>query len=1252
MKVPILCLLLAALIHPNLVAQPVISEVMPKPVSSDAEFVELYNLSSTDSLDISGLKLKDNLTLTSLVHVWGPKKLVPKGFALILDRDYFESGSSGQYNDILPTGIPVYKTSNASIGNGLGNTVDNLVLLSADGKDTLSLLSWTLPANFPSGYSIEKRNPAGPKSDQFPAKNWQQSNWLYGSPGSVNSVPGIQLTDLGLKLVGFKPENPWLGDSVFTELRICNPGLQNPELVTLKVLELDDGGNPLNETESGISPPGSGDSLTITISVFPGSSSSHFLFKLITSGDEIPANDSVSFRVNLKTGLPGDVQLLSARTDADFIQTETEFHVIANLISRDLNSGDISIFGRLCNWDAGDWQFNSETVLQTISPFKGEKQISIPVSPAQPGFYRIDLKIESLNDPNPQNDTISFKYDVFWPVAEEALTLSELMPNPEGTDGLNEFVELFNPTTNLTGDLSKIRLLISGKTELLVSGRKKYIQPGERILVHHPLYSSQTIKLYDGIEDTLNSISAVSSLPLVMKNTNEGVALVSATGDTLDSFSWISDPGNGVSLEKILPEVNKNSKNWGKSKEHHGTPGWQNSLFPTENKSQVFLEITEFTGQKNTSVTLKMKVVNQGRKSIDSGNLSVFSILPGQTGQLLSGTLLAAGTRLEFGDSLVTEFVTNLTIPGKIQFFARFENPDLSSGSDTLSLQIPFEPGCLLINEFLPAGDKSAEFVEFFNPASYPVYLEGWQIANSSSTGKVTLRGSDLVIQPGNYGVVLRDTTGVSTLLKSGKAWWIKTLPAMKDTGDVVKISAPGGILIDSLSYRSAWFGDPLTDFSVEKTEPEFPSGQKGNWMKSWDQSGTPGKKNSRFPFQINAAILNSEPVILRPGETKTVSFRIQNRGKTPVSLPVLSVWADENQDFQPDSETPLTRFPGSGDQLEYGMTAEIPVTASWIWTETGHLLIQLALPEDENPDDDELTVEVKSSVKREVVKISEILFDPLQDGNDGKPDHSEYIEIYNPGTEAVSLENWTLSDRPTETGTQNWVRITAKFSLQPGDFGVVSSDSGLFDQFPNLRGNPEVCILNVSSLNLNSDGDAVILKDKWGSVVDSVFYSEKWHSKDLTTTKSIALERRDLKVNANDPLNWSSSVNPAGGTPGKSNSVKLPESGGNKSSVWVSPNPFSPDEDGRDDVCELHYRFSEPVSSASVTIYDRLGRKIKELKPWSLSGPEGVIFWDGKKEDGQIAPIGPYIFLTEFMNPAGGKIHKGKTVVILAKKM
>ncbi|MBN8704747.1 MAG: lamin tail domain-containing protein [Bacteroidetes bacterium] len=1225
---------------------------MPKPVSFDAEFVELYNLSPTDSVDISDLKLKDNLSLSSLIHVWGPRKLAPNGFAVILDRDYFEPGGSGQYNDILPAGIPVYKTSNASIGNGLGNSTDNLALLSADGKDTLSWLSWTLPTNFPSGYSIEKRNSAGPGSDHFPAKNWQQSNWLYGSPGNFNSVPGIPLTDLGLKLVGYKPENPWLGDSIFTELRICNPGLQHPNLVTLKVLELDDGGNPLSETESGISPPGPDDSLTITISVFPGSSTSSFLFKLITSGDENPVNDSVSVLVNLKSGIPGDVQLLSVLTDSDFIQTETEFKVIANLKSRDLISGNISIFGRIYYWDAGNWQFNSETVLQTFSPFTGEKQISIPVIPSQPGYYRIDLKLESAKDPNPQNDTLSFQFEVFWPVSDEALTLSELMPNPEGTDGLNEFVELFNPKANRTGDLSKIRLLISGKTDLLISGRKRFIQPGERILVHHPLYNTQTIKLYDGIEDTLNSVQAVSNLPLVMKNSSESVVLLSVSGDTLDKLIWLTDPGNGISLEKILPEVNNKSQNWGKSKEHHGTPGWQNSLLPSENKSQVFLRISELTGQQNKSVTLNMKVVNQGRKSIDSGNVSVYQILPGHAGQLLSMTPLGAGITLEFGDSLVTEFVSNLTIPGETRFFARFENPDLSAGSDTLSLQIPFEPGCLLINEFLPAGDKSAEFIEFFNPSPFPVYLDGWQIANSSSAGKVTLRGSDLVIQPGNYGVLFRDTTGVSSFLKSGKAWWIKTLPAMKDTGDVIKISAPGGILIDSLTYRFAWFSQPLTDFSVEKTEPEFPSAQKENWMKSWDQQGTPGKKNSRFPFQNNVAILNSEPVILRPGETKTVFFRIQNRGKNPIALPELSVWADTNQDLLPDAETPLTHFSGSDEQLDMGALAEISITASWAWTETGHLLVQLSLPEDENPDDDIQAVDVKSSVKREIVKISEILFDPRQDGNDGKPDHSEYVEIYNPGTEAVSIENWTIRDRPSETGNQNMVKINSKFSIQPSDFGVISADSGLFDQFSDLKGNPGVCILNVSSLNLNADGDAVILKDQWGSVVDSVFYSAKWQSKELATTKSIALERRNLNSNANDPLNWSSSVNPAGGTPGKSNSVKLPESGGSKSSVWVSPNPFSPDEDGRDDVCELHYRFSEPVSSASVTIYDRLGRKIKELKPWSLSGPEGVIFWDGKKEDGQIAPIGPYIFLTEFMNPAGGKIHEGKTVVILAKKM
>lgn len=1252
MKVPFILFLLVTGLSPVLVAQPVITEVMPKPVSADGEFVELFNLSTTDSFDISGLKLKDNLTLTSLVHVSGPKKLPPAGFAIILDRDYFESGSSGQYNDLLPPGIPVYKTSNASIGNGLGNTTDQLALLSSNGKDTLSFLSWTLPANFPSGFSIEKRNVAGPKSDGYPSKNWSQSVWPYGSPGLANEVPFIPLSDLALKLIGVTPEKPWFGDSVRVHLRVINAGLFNLVWMKTKILELDEGNNLISEQESGASPPGSGDSLSFTISVFPGSLHSHFLFRLITTGDEIPRNDTVSVIINVQTGLPGDVELISVKPDTSFIQTGSQTNFVVRLMSHDCESGTLSLSGKVFEWNQNGWIEIESLPVQAVEPFIGGKKVLLPIPTGKPGRFKANISIQATADPNPANDTLSVQYSVFYPVSDSALSLSELMPNPEGTDGFNEFIELVNPLLNKTADLTRLKLVISGKTELRIQGRNQFINPGERVLVHHPLYYTQTIKLYDGIEDTLSSIPAVTSLSLVMKNTNERVALVSFAGDTLDSFSWISDPGNGVSWEKMVPEKNKNLKNWGKSMEHHGTPGWQNSLFPPENKIRTSIRLLAGNLKTGNQVKILMKVENLGRQPVNSGTLTLFSFVPGQNREQLFSTFFPAGTKIDFGDSVVAETEFRLDQPGKTKLVAGFETAGINWTSDTLSLQIPFEAGSLLINEFLPVGDQTSEFIELFNPTDFPVSLDGWQISNSSSTGKVTLHGSEMMIKPRGYGVLVRDTTGFSTLLQSGKVWWIKTLPAMKDTGDVIKLVAPGGIKSDSLTYRNAWGGGLIKDYSLEKTGKLLPSASSENWMTSWERKGTPGKQNSRTSFQNNVALLQLDRVVLRPGETRTVFFEVQNRGKLAATRPSLTVWPDANRDFLPDSDEPLVVSKKGSELFEYGEILEIPVTGSYKWTEMGQIMVQISPPEDENPDDNQRSIEVKSSVNREVIQISEIMFDPLQNANDGKPDHSEYVEVLNPGTEPVSLENWTISDQPTETGKQNAVVIKSSFTIYPGEYAVLAADSGFFNQFPGLSGNAGVCVLNVSSLNLNADQDAVIIRDQWGSVVDSVFYSAKWHSKEFASTKDISLERRDLKVNTNDPLNWSSSVNPAGGTPGFANSIKLPESVGSKSSVWITPNPFSPDGDGRDDVCELHYRFSEPVSSASVTIYDRLGRKIKDLKPWSVTAPEGVIFWDGKKEDGQIAPIGPYIFLTEFMNPAGGKIHEGKTVVILAKKM
>jgi len=74
-----------------------------------------------------------------------------------------------------------------------------------------------------------------------------------------------------------------------------------------------------------------------------------------------------------------------------------------------------------------------------------------------------------------------------------------------------------------------------------------------------------------------------------------------------------------------------------------------------------------------------------------------------------------------------------------------------------------------------------------------------------------------------------------------------------------------------------------------------------------------------------------------------------------------------------------------------------------------------------------------------------------------------------------------------------------------------------------------------------------------------------------------------------------------------------------------VSPNPFSPNGDGIDDVLNIHFRLSGDAV-LTITVVDSQNNIVKTLaneQPFAQG--EHDLTWDGKKDDGEMAPAGTY---------------------------
>ena len=102
---PLIVLVVISAVGFPLDAQVTFSEIMFDPATNENhdEFVELFNLSATDSADLNGYFFSDGEGIDKLLPLSGSSRIPPNSFALILDGSY--PGNSSTYDSVLTQGV-------------------------------------------------------------------------------------------------------------------------------------------------------------------------------------------------------------------------------------------------------------------------------------------------------------------------------------------------------------------------------------------------------------------------------------------------------------------------------------------------------------------------------------------------------------------------------------------------------------------------------------------------------------------------------------------------------------------------------------------------------------------------------------------------------------------------------------------------------------------------------------------------------------------------------------------------------------------------------------------------------------------------------------------------------------------------------------------------------------------------------------------------------------------------------------------
>jgi len=845
------------------------------------------------------------------------------------------------------------------------------------------------------------------------------------------------------------------------------------------------------------------------------------------------------------------------------------------------------------------------------------------------GRHPMSIVLTLDGDEDTTNNSLFFSVNAGY--RQGIMLINEFMYTP--SSGTPEWIEVVNNSRD-TIPTSGWKISDAGATKSPLTSSGRTIPPFSYAIV---TTDTNTFKDYYSTSAPLFQ-SSFSSL----NNNGDAVVLYDHNNNVIDSLFFLSSWGgvSGISLERIDTAASSNMQtNWKTSRHRSGaTPGTINSV--TQKSYDISLSRISPSVQFPVSgnvISVFLTVKNIGKQNISSATIELY--IDANRDSLLSINELHHQQRI--GSVTTNDSTTvQITLPSLPQgihwLFANIftsQDDDTTNNSIFFPLTIGIQPHSIVINEVMysPTGDLP-EWIEGYNTTNVPINTSGWKISDNGST-KALIQGREFLIPANSYFIISPDTIQFKTAFPFASVLLQAAFPALNNTtSDAVVLFDERGTTMDSINYSPRWGG--TNGYSLQRFDVQGNSCDSINW-----RSATPsaGRENNIARKDYDVELQRIEV----KNQSNYISIRIIlfNSGRFEAQPSMLKFYYDINKDSSAQNNELIS-------SISVPSILSLDSTVSqydWKIAEPGkqQIIARIEYPHDERIENNSKITIVEKSFSSQSVVINEIMYDP-QTGN------AEFVELLNLSGDTVDVADWKLMDQPSSSGSRSMMVLsTTSRRIPSGDFMIMASDSSLFTQFPSLHGK------NVSihsSLSLSNSGEDLILVDLTGNAIDSVHYAPWWHLKNLSSSGH-SLERINPAIQANDDRNWSSSVDRNGSTPGKHNSIYT-ASVSFGSSLALSPNPFSPDQDGFEDFLSINYSLPTNSATIRIRIYDVTGRLIRRLANNESFPSSGSIIWNGLDDEGHRVRIGMYIILMEALDNFGGVAKTMKDVAVVARKL
>lgn len=431
-------------------------------------------------------------------------------------------------------------------------------------------------------------------------------------------------------------------------------------------------------------------------------------------------------------------------------------------------------------------------------------------------------------------------------------------------------------------------------------------------------------------------------------------------------------------------------------------------------------------------------------------------------------------------------------------------------------------------------------FIENFDGVTPPLLPAGWTTTTNRSTSGDFITTASIPFSDSNAVVSTNATVSQSLTSpridfsnrQADSLIFYERRSSSHNSGFIIEASIDDGISF-TISVTDTLYNPGTTSYIERAFKlPETISNQadvRFRWRVIGNGTGTTGTLRLdnimiTAKAQIDVAVKSIQWIPLFPsaGDSVTVLSTIANPGIVPVQNIRVDFFLDLNNDSLPEenelfSSSTIDQLLNPGDTAGVGaMLANIPFGNNII-------IVQASADGDENILNNIMWIILSAGWNKNAIVINEIMYAP----NPGEP---EWIELFNTTSSSIDLENWKISNR---NGSTKYTMTDHSLSLNANGYIVITKDTALFR---NVHPAFHYTIIQSSSLPtflFNNNGDAVVLFDSRGSMMDSVHYSPIWGGKD-----GKSLERIEPTGSSTDSTNWGTSIDSLNSTPGRQNSL------------------------------------------------------------------------------------------------------------------